>query len=63
MYSTKKRKFEKIKRPVQPLELIYLQLQQLISKIDKLEKKVDILFDKFNKKLSTETEIQYNYYG
>jgi len=38
-------------------------LQQLISTIDKLEKKVDILFDKFNKKLSTETEMQYNYYG
>ena len=39
MYSAKKRKFEKITRShVQPLELIYLQLQQLISKVDKLEK-------------------------
>ena len=49
------------KRPVQPLELIYLQLQQLILKVDKLEK----IVDKLDKKCESNSKhkMQYNYYG
>ena len=60
MYNMKKRKLEKItKTHVQPLELIYLQLQQLILKVAKLEKIVDKLekiVDKLDKKCESNSK-------
>jgi len=68
MYSTKKRKLNNKNSIVTKnyTLLIYNELKKLNSKIDKLDNKVNELNAKveiLDKKLSPQTEMQYNYYS
>ena len=69
MYSTKKRKLNNKSQVIAKdsiLLLIYNELKKLNGKIDKLDNKVNELNSKveiLDKKLSPQTEMQYNYYS